>query len=77
MWPAWWMVGNGDKYKLWWPTVGEIDILEMIGANKSSNSTRTNQCAHAAVHWNNESNTMHSEDVCGEHQMSQCFTIIV
>ena len=32
MWPAWWLVGNAWlKYQLYWPTVGEIDILEMVG----------------------------------------------
>jgi beta-glucanase (GH16 family) len=56
MWPAWWLVGNGDKYKVWWPTVGEIDILEMIGGNARANLTDQN--AHATIHWNNQSNTM-------------------
>ena len=58
MWPAWWLVGNGDKYNLWWPTVGEIDILEMMGGNRSSNDIRTDQWAHGTIHWNNQSNTM-------------------
>jgi beta-glucanase (GH16 family) len=53
---AWWLLGNGDKYKLWWPTVGEIDILEMVGGNTRTNLT--DQYAHATVHWNNQSNTM-------------------
>jgi beta-glucanase (GH16 family) len=55
MWPAWWLLGNGDKYKLWWPTVGEIDILEMIGGH---NSNPNDQTAFGTVHWNNLSNTM-------------------
>ena len=41
MWPAWWLLGNGDKYNLYWPTVGEIDILEMIGGNKHANLYRS------------------------------------
>ena len=56
MWPAWWLVGNGDKYGLDWPTVGENDILEMIGGNTRANLT--DQYAHGTVHWNNQSNTM-------------------
>jgi hypothetical protein len=36
--------------------VGEIDILEMWGGNKSLQDT--DQYAHATVHWNNQSNTM-------------------
>jgi beta-glucanase (GH16 family) len=58
MWPAWWMVGNAVKHKLWWPTCGEIDILEMIGGNKRPTANLTDQYAHATVHWNNQSNTM-------------------
>jgi beta-glucanase (GH16 family) len=56
MWPAWWLVGSGMKYGLHWPTVGEIDILEMVGGTKQTNST--DQYAHGTVHWNNQSNTM-------------------
>ena len=59
IWPAFWLLGNGDKYDLSWPTTGEIDILEMMGGNRSGNDTRTDQYAHGTVHWNNESNTMH------------------
>jgi len=58
MWPAWWLVGNGRNYSLSWPTVGEIDTLEMIGGNKRANLT--DQYAHGTVHWNNQSNTMTS-----------------
>jgi beta-glucanase (GH16 family) len=58
MWPAWWLVGNGRNYSLSWPTVDEIDILEMIGGNKRANLT--DQVAHGTVHWNNQSNTMTS-----------------
>ncbi len=51
-------MGNGKNYSLSWPTAGEIDILEMIGGYKHVNLT--DQYAHAAVHWNNQSNTMTS-----------------
>jgi beta-glucanase (GH16 family) len=56
IWPAWWILGNGLKYGLHWPTVGEIDILEMYGGNKRPNMT--DQCARGTIHWNNQSNTM-------------------
>ena len=56
MWPAWWLVGHDHKYDLRWPTVGEIDIIEMYGGNNSL--FRTDQYSHGTVHWNNESNTM-------------------
>lgn len=56
LWPAWWLVGSGMKYGLHWPTVGEIDILEMVGGTRQVNST--DKHAHATVHWNNQSNTM-------------------
>jgi beta-glucanase (GH16 family) len=56
IWPAWWMVGNGEKYNLTWPTTGEIDILEMIGGNKRANLTDKN--AQGTIHFNNQSNTM-------------------
>jgi beta-glucanase (GH16 family) len=26
LWPAWWMLGNGD-----WPATGEVDIMEYVG----------------------------------------------
>ena len=58
IWPAWWILGNADEYKLWWPTVGEIDILEMVGGTTRQSSCETDQCAHGTVHWNNQSNTM-------------------
>ncbi|CAF3252024.1 unnamed protein product [Rotaria sp. Silwood2] len=57
IWPAWWLVGNAwDKYKLYWPTVGEIDILEMVGGNVWGQPG--DQVAHGTVHWNNASNAM-------------------
>lgn len=56
MWPAWWMIGNAEKYNLTWPTEGEIDIIEMIGGNKRANLT--DRDSHATVHWNNQSNSM-------------------
>jgi beta-glucanase (GH16 family) len=58
MWPAWWLLRNGEKYKLWWPTVGEIDILEMIGSRTGTSTDGTNQYAYGNVHWNNQSNTI-------------------
>jgi beta-glucanase (GH16 family) len=67
MWPAWWLVGNGKNYGLWWPTVGEIDILEMIGGNTRPNTT--DQYAHGTVHWNNQSNTMNPENDKYESQV--------
>lgn len=60
MWPAWWLVGDGQNYSLSWPTVGEIDILEMIGGNARPYYNLTDRHAHATVHWNNQSNTMTS-----------------
>ncbi|CAF1193089.1 unnamed protein product [Adineta ricciae] len=57
IWPAWWLLGNADKYKLKWPTCGENDILEMVGGNNVSVNL-TDQYAHGTVHWNNQSNTM-------------------
>jgi beta-glucanase (GH16 family) len=56
IWPAWWMVGHDHETGLDWPTVGEIDTLEMWGGNSKVNFT--DQYAHGTVHWNNESNTM-------------------
>ncbi len=52
------MVGNAQKYRLWWPTEGEIDILEMFGGNKRPGPKLTDQYAHATGHLNNQSNTM-------------------
>jgi len=49
-------VGNGKNYSLSWPTVGEIDILEMVGGYARGQSG--DQIAHGTVHWNNTSNTM-------------------
>ncbi|CAF1005812.1 unnamed protein product [Adineta ricciae] len=57
IWPAWWLLGNAwNKYKLYWPTVGEIDILEMIGGRQWG--TPNDKIAHATIHWNNASNAM-------------------
>jgi len=56
IWPAWWLLGNADKYDLWWPTCGENDILEMVGGSTRANLT--DQYAHGTLHWNNQSNTM-------------------
>jgi beta-glucanase (GH16 family) len=58
MWPVWWLLRNEEKYKLWWPTVGEIDILEMIGSRTGTSTDGTNQNAFGTVHWNNLSNSM-------------------
>jgi beta-glucanase (GH16 family) len=56
IWPAWWMYGHDHQTNLNWPTVGEIDILEMWGGNSKVNFT--DQYAHGTLHWNNQSNTM-------------------
>ena len=56
IWPAWWMWGHDHETGLNWPTVGEIDIIEMYGGSKIPNYT--DAYSHATVHWNNESNTM-------------------
>jgi beta-glucanase (GH16 family) len=56
MWPAWWLRGDDHRYNLTWPTVGEIDILEMWGGTKVPHFT--DQYVHGTIHWNNESNTM-------------------
>ncbi len=56
IWPAWWCMGNADAYNLTWPTVGEIDTMEMVGGNKRANLT--DQYAYGTIHWNNQSNTM-------------------
>jgi beta-glucanase (GH16 family) len=57
MWPAWWLLGNADKFNLQWPTCGEIDTLEMVGGYIYSHYQ--DQYAYGTVHWNNESNAMH------------------
>jgi beta-glucanase (GH16 family) len=56
IWPAWWMYGHDHKTNLTWPTVGEIDIMEMWGSHKIPQNT--DQDVHGTVHWNNQSNTM-------------------
>jgi len=57
MWPAWWLVGDAyNDYYFYWPTVGEIDIVEMIGGHQWG--TPNDQIAHGSVHWNNASNSM-------------------
>jgi beta-glucanase (GH16 family) len=58
IWPAWWLVGNADKYSIWWPTCGENDILEMVGGTTRAHTNETDMNAHGTVHWNNQSNTM-------------------
>jgi beta-glucanase (GH16 family) len=56
IWPAWWLRGDDHRYNLTWPTVGEIDILEMWGGSKMPYFT--DQYIHGTIHWNNQSNTM-------------------
>jgi beta-glucanase (GH16 family) len=57
MWPAWWLVGNAyDAYYFYWPTVGEIDIVEMIGGHQWGNPN--DQIARGTVHWNAAANDM-------------------
>jgi beta-glucanase (GH16 family) len=59
IWPAWWIIGNGySDYYFYWPTVGNIDIVEMIGGNQGGKPN--DQIAHASVSWNNASNSMKS-----------------
>ena len=80
IWPAWWILGHDPTHKLSWPTIGEIDILEMWGGNTPLHYN--DQHAYATVHWNNQSNTMILGIIKryqrrGKHQMIQCFTTIV
>lgn len=57
IWPAWWLLGDAPKeYNIWWPTIGEIDIMEMIGGYQGNHSRDSD--AHGSIHWNNASNTM-------------------
>ena len=56
IWPAWWILGHDHTHQLSWPTVGEIDIVEMWGG--STPLHYNDQHAYATVHWNNQSNTM-------------------
>ena len=56
IWPAWWMHGHDHKNNITWPTVGEIDILEMWGGDKAPGLN--DQYIHGTVHWNNQSNTI-------------------
>lgn len=56
IWPAWWMYGHDHKTNLTWPTVGEIDIVEMWGG--TADEKCTSQCSFGTIHWNNQSNTM-------------------
>jgi beta-glucanase (GH16 family) len=56
IWPAWWMYGHDHQTNLNWPTVGEIDILEMWGGEKIPYFNDSS--AHGTIHWNNQSNTM-------------------
>ena len=58
MFPAWWLLGNGDQHKLQWPTVGEIDVLEIMGRNRCARDPHTDQYARGNIHWNSKSNTM-------------------
>ncbi|CAF0872794.1 unnamed protein product [Adineta steineri] len=59
LWPAWWLVGNASpKYQLHWPTVGEIDILEMIGGRKWGKDKPNDKIVYGTIHWNNASNSM-------------------
>jgi beta-glucanase (GH16 family) len=55
--PTWWMYGDDHKYNLTWPTVGEIDMLEIWNGTFMENVI--DQYAHGTIHWNNQSNTMY------------------
>ena len=53
IWPAWWILGNAYKeYYFYWPTVGNIDIAEMIGGKSND------QTVHGSVSWNAAANSM-------------------
>jgi beta-glucanase (GH16 family) len=57
MWPAWWLLVNAYKqYYFYWPTVGEIDIVEMIGGHQWG--TPNDQIVRGTVHWNAAANEM-------------------
>jgi beta-glucanase (GH16 family) len=47
--PAWWLLGDVDKRNLTWATVGEIDILEMVG--DYIYSKESDQYAYGTIHW--------------------------
>ena len=49
IWPAFWALGT-DFPVVGWPSCGEIDILELVGANPKSNSK--NFTVHSTTHWN-------------------------
>lgn len=49
LWPAFWMMGNDNKYNTW-PRCGEIDILEMGNNNGISNGTQ-DRYFNGACHW--------------------------
>lgn len=69
MWPAWWLLGNGDKYHFWEPTIGEMDILEMVGGSKPTNFRDRN--AYSTLWWNNASNSMNPATFRNYHSMWQ------
>lgn len=51
LWPAFWTLGN-DFSQVGWPSCGEIDILEMGGADAIS-SGNTNRRVYSTAHWDN------------------------
>ena len=57
MWPAWWLLGNAYKqYYFYWPTVGNIDIVEMIGGHQGG--TPNDQIVRGSIGWNAAANSM-------------------
>ena len=49
IWPAFWALGS-NYHKVGWPSCGEIDILEMTGANPIDQEK--NHTIHSTCHWN-------------------------
>ena len=49
IWPAFWALGSNYS-EVGWPSCGEIDILEMTGANPINHEK--NYTIHSTCHWN-------------------------
>lgn len=66
IWPGWWLTGDGTNHSVWWPTTGEIDIIEMLGGSKSA--VFNDKHVISTIHWNNQSNTMNPQH---NHQLQK------